>query len=361
MPKFIDYKQLKERLEFPTVLSHYGEPFDPSRTSAMLRCCFHEDRNASLSVALDKPAFRCFGCDVSGNVLDFVTLREGHDPDDPEGLREGAVYAIEQVLGLSLSDFARKASRQSGRARSARNKKQADSFEDVGEGKGKDTQKVEPKPKEPNKPLGFALQNLGHEHALFDAHGLEHDAIELFGLGYCSRGSMKGRVVFPIHNPSAELVAYAGRWADDEPVPKGEGKYKLPGGFEKSLELYNVHRARDLALARPVPPAGRVCVLVEGYWSTIRLHDLGTPTVACFGSDLSAEQAALLAGLRDDEGPLFARFVVLFDGDEAGWSGAARAAGQLAPYGYVKAPRLEPGEKPDTLERDRLRTLIYGV
>ena len=359
MPAFIDYRKLKEHLQFPTVLSHYDEPFNPTRNSVTLRCCFHEDRSASLSVALDKPAFRCFGCGTSGNVLDYVTLREGHEPDDPDGLREGAVYAIEQILGLSVKEFARKPSREKGRKRNARTGSDKDDFEDAP--KAKPRKAPEPVAKEPNKPLGFALQNLDFAHAMLADRSLEPEAVKTFGLGYCSKGMMKGRVVFPIHNASGELVAYAGRWADDEPVPEGEGKYKLPKGFEKSLELYNVHRAAELARTMRAPAAGRLCVLVEGYWSAIRLHLLGVPTVACFGSDLSEEQARLLAELREDDSPLFGRYVVLFDGDDAGWSGAARAAGQLAPHGWITAPKLAPGEKPDALERDHLRSLIYGV
>ena len=49
---------------------------------------------------------------------------------------------------------------------------------------------------------------------------------------------MSGRVVIPIHNERGELVAYAGRSIDGS-----EPKYKLPAGFHKSLELFNLHRA----------------------------------------------------------------------------------------------------------------------
>ena len=45
-------------------------------------------------------------------------------------------------------------------------------------------------------------------------------------------------MVIPIHNDRGELVAYAGRSIDDS-----EPKYKLPTGFHKSLELFNLDRA----------------------------------------------------------------------------------------------------------------------
>jgi hypothetical protein len=50
-----------------------------------------------------------------------------------------------------------------------------------------------------------------------------------FGVGYCQKGIMVGRMAILIHNEKGELVAYAGR-RSGEP-PEGEGKYKLPMGF----------------------------------------------------------------------------------------------------------------------------------
>ena len=53
---------------------------------------------------------------------------------------------------------------------------------------------------------------------------------------------MSGRIAIPIHNVNGEVVAYAGRLTDGEPSEKNF-KYKLPPGFKKSLELFNIDRA----------------------------------------------------------------------------------------------------------------------
>ena len=69
------------------------------------------------------------------------------------------------------------------------------------------------------------------------------ELVELFGLGFCAKGSMAGRVCVPIENAEGELVAYAGRWTgSDAELPEGQDKYQLPKGFHKGLELYNLHR-----------------------------------------------------------------------------------------------------------------------
>ena len=57
---------------------------------------------------------------------------------------------------------------------------------------------------------------------------------------------------------------------------------------------------------------GEHIVLVEGYWSAIRLHALGVPVVALMGWSVSPEQIALLR----DRGTRFV--TLLLDGDEAG-------------------------------------------
>ncbi len=50
---------------------------------------------------------------------------------------------------------------------------------------------------------------------------------------------MAGRLAVPIHSPTGELLAYAGRSLD------GESGWKFPPKFDRRLELYNLHRATE--------------------------------------------------------------------------------------------------------------------
>src|SRR6185437_758181 len=63
-----------------------------------------------------------------------------------------------------------------------------------------------------NKPLTFVLQNLQPEHPYLTERGLSSETIQTFGLGFCQKGLLNGRIAIPIHNFKGELVAYAGRW-----------------------------------------------------------------------------------------------------------------------------------------------------
>jgi hypothetical protein len=75
--------------------------------------------------------------------------------------------------------------------------------------------------------------------------------VATFGLGYCQKGSMAGRVCIPIHTADGALVAYAGRWVGpEEALPEGKGKYGLPSGFHKALELFNRKRRLTVAVFR---------------------------------------------------------------------------------------------------------------
>jgi DNA primase len=106
--------------------------------------------------------------------------------------------------------------------------------------------------------------------------------------------------------------------------------------------LFNLHRV----------PEGEHIVLVEGYWSAIRLHVLGLSAAALMGWSVSPEQVALLR----DRG---IRFVtLLLDGDDTGRRGREQVLPDLAAAFFVHAPFLPDGEKPDTLPEQQLRELV---
>src|ERR1051325_7808950 len=110
---------------------------------------------------------------------------------------------------------------------------------------------------------------------------------------------MSGRIVIPIYNLHGQLVAYAGRALDNR-----EPKYKLPAGFRKVLELFNLQRA--------MATGSRIVIVVEGYFDCVRVHQAGFPcVVALMGSSLSAAQESGLR--RHCEG-----IVLMLDGDAAG-------------------------------------------
>ena len=95
----------------------------------------------------------------------------------------------------------------------------------------------------------------------------------------------RGRVIFPIHNESGRVIAFAGRALRDDQQPKYLTSAATAIHHPASV-LYNLHRAKD-AIRR----TGRV-VLVDGFAAAIRLFGSGThEVVATRGTPLTTEQA----------------------------------------------------------------------
>ena len=150
---------------------------------------------------------------------------------------------------------------------------------------------------------------------------------------------MSGRIVIPIRNVRGQLVAYAGRAPDGRPP-----KYKLPAGFRKALELFNLQRA--------MPSLSKTVILVEGYFDCMRVHQAGFPWVAALmGSSLSAAQESAL--LRH-----FDRLVLMLDGDAAGHAASEAIASRLSGRCSVQVVRVPDGSQPDQLSCSDIRRLL---
>lgn len=343
---FIDFAQVRDALQFPAVLQHYGIAHQPDAEQLKISCPFHSpDQNPSCGVNTSKKAFNCFTCKSKGNILEFVALMEELDPQSMANLKTAAEIGL-QIMGLNPADF-RKAGQGAERPHkpSGGPQRTAKASDAAPAGKRRPESRTAPQATsgKPDPAIKTARRTnpvldvdltLDPDHSFFEDHGISVAAVDAFGLGHCTRGIMRNRICIPIHNEHGELVAYSGRWPDDE-IPEKEPRYKLPKQFYKSLVLYNLHRAKELG--------GRHLTLVEGFWSAMRLHLAGIPCVACFGSSVSDDQAALIAASG------FRYVTVIFDGDDGGRSGIDQALPVLGRHVYVRTIELEDGVKPDSM------------
>lgn len=297
---WVDFKKVKENVRFESVLNHYGVKLKSTKGVELLsHCPFHEDKNPSLQVNTQKRLFYCHGCGAKGNVLDFVSQKE------TVSIREAA---------LLLSEW-------------------------FGKNSQEETIAPEP-PEETNRPLTFTLK-LEQDHPYLKERGLDTQVVNFFGLGYCKRGLMKTRIAIPIHDEEGKLVAYAGRWAGEE-LPQGENKYMLPHGFKKSHVLFNLHRVTGV----------KVLVIVEGYWSVFRLHQLGIPAVALMGRTLSQAQEALLIASK------VSHLILMLDGDDPGREAQDKILPIVARRFFVNSVSLPTGKQPDTVDERLLSQLL---
>jgi DNA primase len=357
MATWIDFDAVQTKVSIQQVLERYGVLGKLVRKKGELvgRCPIHKGSNPTqFHVSLATAKWNCFGdCHGGGQgVISFVAAMEGLSKKDISDRRKATLLLMEW--------FGIQGERPSKREQSEIVREAEGSTADTAAAKPSATPSAEPAKEEKiNPPLKFALKSLDATHPYLKERGLTEETIATFGVGYFTgKGMMAGRIAVPIHNEHGELVAYIGRWPGDEGWSEGEGKYKLPGGFHKSLVVFNLHRAREHAKAKGL-------ILVEGLFDCMKVHQAGYHNVvSLLGSSISDTQEQLIL---DAVGPN-GKIALMFDGDESGrkccdglikdgaWEpGALR---RLASRVYVRAIDLADGLQPDKMREEDIRALL---
>lgn len=339
---FVDFAGIKAAVSMQRILDYYDltDSFTPSGADSLRGCCpIHGgDNPKQFSISLSKNCWHCFSdCQEGGNVIDFVARMEDTTVHE-------AALLLNEWFHLDLE---RKPSRKGKARKESDAKSEVDSPPDPShEAPPSPASQPEQEKAEENRPLGFTLKNLEVDHPYFAERGLTPETVEHFGLGFCNRGTMAGRIAIPIHHSDGELVGYAGRWPGEPPEERP--KYKLPKGFHKAAEVFNLHRAME-------EPEGPL-VVVEGFFDCFALWQVGIHrAVALMGSHLSPIQERLLL----EAIPRSGQIELLFDADEAGDDAREQALRQLAPHAYVRViPLPERGMQPDHLPEEHLVSLF---
>jgi DNA primase len=325
--RWIDFAELKRQVAIRDVLARYGllEELREKKPGKLVGPCpIHGGKNGtSFNVDTERNIFHCFSTCGGGNVLDLIMKIEDCT------IREA---------GVKLADwFGLEFERQ----------KRPENGHSSNEGSATRPAPTRRPPSEDassaNPPLKRPLKDLNADHPYLVERGLTVPTIKTFGLGYCTRGLMRGRIAIPIHDASGQLLAYAGRAVDDSLVDD-KGKYRLPDGFKKSHVLFNLHRATEHSEGR--------LIVVEGFFDCFMVHQAGFPNViALMGSTLSDEQKALLLDSAE-------RLDLMFDGDDAGTKCLRQFYAELRRELFLREVHLDPGEQPDRLSQERLKSLL---
>lgn len=311
--KWVNFKAIKEQLTFEAVIEHYNLSLKKAKGNELVGLCpFHEEKEPSFKINTQKKVFNCFGCHASGNVLDFVAKMENVSIKKAALLVQGW---FNMDTGEKTPYNANKSLPENPRAT--------------------ENEKIEP-----NKPLKFNLK-LEHNHSSLKERGLNEAVTRDFDVGYCNGGLMKGRIAISIHDENNKLVGYAGRQVTGK-IPEGGDKYKFPPDFKKSLVLYNLNRVKG----------SEKLVIVEGFFSVIRLHQLGIPSVAIMGCSISEAQIKLLV----DTGCKYV--TILLDGDKPGREAQKKISSILQKYFFVRSVDLPTDMEPDTIDSETLLQLL---
>jgi len=323
------------------LLVHYNILDQFKRTGDSLNgpCPIHKGSNPTqFRVSTSKNLWNCFSdCEHGGNTLDFICKMEKCSVHaaalkaiewfnlDPE-----AMAAADNKAGPTEPRKAAPGTKPAARPAAA--------------------PKATPESNVPNPPLKFRLDKLERQHPyLTEQRKLTPETIVDFGIGYCNKGMMEGRIAIPIHNVKGEVVAYAGRFVGEpgEDTPK----YKLPPGFRKSQELFNLDRAIK-------EPADKPLLIVEGFFDAMKIHDHGyRKVVALMGSTLSSAQEELIRHHTTSQ----SHVIVMLDENEAGQAGREDIASRLSRFCFVRVHQFpRPEMEPEHLTDEELADVVEG-
>jgi DNA primase len=340
--KFVDFKAIKAAITMEQLLGHYNILDQFKRTGESLNgpCPIHKGSNPTqFRVSTTKNIWNCFSdCEHGGNTLDFIAKMEKCS------IHAASLKAIEW---FNLDPEAMAASDD--KAETAEPKTSAPAPKPAAWPAASPKAALESNV--PNAPLKFRLDKLERTHPyLTEQRGLTPETIVDFGIGFCSKGMMADRIAIPIHNVKGEVVAYAGRF----PGEPGEDtpKYKLPPGFRKSQELFNIDRAVK-------EPAEQPLIVVEGFYDAMKLHQHGCrKVVALMGSTMSTAQEELIRQQTNNQ----SHVIVMLDENDAGKAGREDIACRLSKFCFVRVHQFsQPDMEPEHLTAEEVQLLMEGV
>ncbi|MDX9946836.1 MAG: DNA primase [Bacteroidales bacterium] len=312
-------------------------------------CPFHNEKTPSFTVSPSKEIFKCFGCGKVGNAVNFImehehlnwpealkylakkyhievvekerTQEEVEKENERESLLVITAYASRQFaenlyntnegISVGLAYFKERGFRQDTLKKFdvGYSFEQRDSFSKKAIGNGFKTELLVK--------TGLTIQ---HEERIFDR--------------------FSGRVMFPIHSLSGQVLGFGGRILKAD--PKSAKYLNSPESeiYHKSRIVYGIYQARK-AISREDR-----CYMVEGYTDVMSMHEAGIENVvASSGTSLTQEQIRLIKRFTPN-------MTILYDGDPAGIKASLRGIDLVLEEGMnVKIVLLPDGEDPDSYSK----------
>lgn len=359
-PRFL--QDLRDRLTLSEIISRRVKLVRAGRE--FKGCCpFHREKSPSFYVNDEKQFFHCFGCGAHGDALGFVMRHD--NLSFPEAIETLATQAGMEVPRQSQED----------KEYSKKEKSLYALCEDTA--KWFEAQLHDPKNREVLAyvtgrglsddtinafRLGFApsddqaLRNFLNAQGYSDAQMIEAGVVKTSNSNDRPPYSFfRDRLMFPVTDVRGRVVAFGGRILPEHMRPPQRGDFKPPK-YINSADTPLFHKGRTLYAGQHARLAAKdhKLIVVEGYMDVIACHQAGfRGAVAPLGTALTEDQIAMLWKMipHDEKEP-----VLCFDGDEAGYRAALRAAERvmplLKPQQSVSIAFLPEGEDPDTYIRE---------
>lgn len=326
--------EIKAHLDIVDVIKDYVQLKPAGRIFKGL-CPFHNEKTPSFTVTPDRQMWHCFGCNKGGDVISFITEKEGlsfieairflapragvvlkkYESRD-NSLKTRALDALDEAADYYAKTFQKMSNNSSARQYVANRGLSEEIIEEWSVGFS------------PNSwdDLMIYLKNNGFSEREIESAGLSVKSQR--GSGFYNR--FRNRIMFPIRDAAGQTVGFTARVLPGSPEAETMGKYvNSPQSivFDKSKILFGLDKAknhiREIGFA----------VVVEGQMDALTAHQFGFKnTVASSGTALTEEQMSQLSR--------FCQTVVLaLDADEAGQKAVERVGdlGHSADDRFIEA------------------------
>lgn len=313
-------------------------------------CCpFHQEKSPSFTVSPAKGLFKCFGCGVGGDAVNFVMRHEHFSYADalryvakkynieveevqltPEQIalqnEKETLYIVTSFAQTQFTDYM--LNTDNGRSIGL------SYFKERGFNQNTIDKFALGFSPEQNDFLVEQAKKKGYELKYFVQTGLvkekEGNYFDFF----------RDRVIFPVHNLTGRIIAFGGRTLKtDKKIPKYINSPETEI-YNKSKTLYGLYQAKRSIIQHDV------CYLVEGYTDVISMHQAGIENVvASSGTSLTVDQIRLIKRFTHN-------ITILYDGDAAGIKASFRGIDMILEEGCnVKVVLFPDGDDPDSYSK----------
>ncbi len=312
-------------------------------------CPFHNEKTPSFSVSPNLGIFKCFGCGEGGDVFNFVMKTDG------VGFEE-AVRTLAERYNVVIPEKEQEAydPRQHLRDGIYHALRFAGTFFHQTLAEADEAEKVRHYLNKRGYPwkivrkygLGYAPDRFDGLLLAAEKEGINLEYLHESGLvkprdkGSGFYDTFRGRLMFPIFNPSGKVIAFGGRTLSvSKKIPKYINSPQTPV-YNKSEVLYGIQVAKN-----EIRKAGEV-ILVEGYTDVISMHQAGIANVvSTSGTSLTTGQVRIMKRYGNT-------ILMIFDADTAGMNAAVRGISIALEEGMgVRVLSLPDGEDPDSWVR----------
>jgi DNA primase len=320
-------EEIKNRLDIVNVVGKYVNLKQAGKNYVGL-CPFHKEKTPSFVVSPDLQRYKCFGCQESGDIFNFLQKIENIDfPEALEKLAKEAGVELKKQEGFSkykiLEEINYKATRYYYN-QLKENKRAMDYLKQRGFSK----ESIK------NFGIGYAPRKPELRKYLLGTKNYSQRQLLDSGLFTLKNKVVKekfyDRIMFPIRSTRGKVIGFTGRvlpgndwgpkYMNSPDTPIFHKRENLFGQYESRQEI----RKKDLA------------IICEGSTDVISAHQHGIKNiVAPLGTGLTKEQLEKLSKITEN-------ILFFFDSDEAGKNALIRGfkiASELGLIPYAASPQ----------------------